>query len=180
MVATGKVVVGVDGTPGALNALGWACHYATLAGTGVDVVRVWAPTDHRPPADGPAALADLVAGWVRERAVTVEVQVREVDGMVVQALVDESHHAALVVLGSRGHHHGPVAIMGSVSRAVAERAACPVVVVHPHDHVPGIAHPDAAASPARSRSDRPGGGSPREARRASGRTPQCASSAPTA
>ncbi|MEZ5298317.1 MAG: universal stress protein [Ilumatobacteraceae bacterium] len=148
MVATGKVVVGVDGTPGALNALGWACHYATLAGTGVDVVRVWAPTDHRPPADGPAALADLVAGWVREHAVTVEVQVREVDGMVVQALVDESHHAALVVLGSRGHHHGPVAIMGSVSRAVAERAACPVVVVHPHDHVPGIAHPDAAAAPA--------------------------------
>jgi nucleotide-binding universal stress UspA family protein len=149
MVATGKVVVGVDGTPGALNALAWACHYAALAGTSVDAVRVWAPTDHRPPAaDGAATLAEVVAGWAAEHAVTVDLQAREVDGMVVQALVDESHHAALLVVGSRGHHHGPVAIMGSVSRAVAERAACPVVVVHPHDHVPGIAHPDAAASPA--------------------------------
>ncbi len=144
MVATGKVVVGVDGTPGALNALAWACHYAALAGTGVDAVRVWAPTDHRPPVDSVTFAAD-VARWADEHAVTVDLQTREVDGMVVQALVDESHHAALLVVGSRGHHHGPVAIMGSVSRAVAERAACPVVVVHPHDHVPAIAHPDAAA-----------------------------------
>ena len=57
---------------------------------------------------------------------------RVVEGSVVDALVDESHAAALVVVGRRGRHTLPAAL-GSVSRGVAERAVCPVVVVHPHD-----------------------------------------------
>ncbi len=52
------------------------------------------------------------------------------------ALLDLSHHAWMIVLGSRGR--GPVAslLLGSVSVSVATHAACPVVVRRPTD--PGL------------------------------------------
>ena len=48
-----------------------------------------------------------------------------------RALVDASPDASMVVVGSRGR--GPVlgAVLGSVSRTIAARAQCPVVVVPP-------------------------------------------------
>ncbi len=48
-----------------------------------------------------------------------------------QSLVEASSQASLVVVGSR--RRGPVigAVLGSVSRSVAGRASCPVVVVPP-------------------------------------------------
>jgi nucleotide-binding universal stress UspA family protein len=78
-------------------------------------------------------LREHVGRYAEDHHPTVGIHARVVEGSVVDALVDESHRAELMVLGSRGHHRGPVAIMGSVSRGVAERAACPVVVVHPRD-----------------------------------------------
>jgi nucleotide-binding universal stress UspA family protein len=45
----------------------------------------------------------------------------------VDALVDASHEADLVVVGSRGLHG--VQALGSVSERVAHRAVCSVLVV---------------------------------------------------
>jgi len=46
-----------------------------------------------------------------------------------QALVEASEHAALIVLGSRGHGRILGALLGSVAFAVTSQAACPVIVV---------------------------------------------------
>ncbi len=45
------------------------------------------------------------------------------------ALIRESEGAALVVVGSRTHGTARAALFGSLSRSVAQRARCPVVVV---------------------------------------------------
>jgi nucleotide-binding universal stress UspA family protein len=47
------------------------------------------------------------------------------------ALIDESEHADLVVVGSHGKTGLRAALLGSVSRHVVAHARCPVVVVKP-------------------------------------------------
>jgi nucleotide-binding universal stress UspA family protein len=45
------------------------------------------------------------------------------------ALVDASHHASMVVVGSRGHRPGTALVLGSVSDPVTHHASGPVIVV---------------------------------------------------
>ena len=52
-----------------------------------------------------------------------------VEGDAGEALVAESGSAQLVVVGSHGRSGFKAALLGSVSRHVANHAACPVVVV---------------------------------------------------
>ncbi|BCW48283.1 universal stress protein [Arthrobacter sp. StoSoilB13] len=55
---------------------------------------------------------------------------RLVQGSARAALVEGSKHAALVVVGRRGHGGFGGLLLGSVSSAVVAHAHCPVVVVH--------------------------------------------------
>ncbi len=52
-------------------------------------------------------------------------------GEPVRQLVDASRDASLLVVGTRGRRLLATALLGSVSRGVVERAACPVAVVRP-------------------------------------------------
>ena len=58
-----------------------------------------------------------------------EVERKLVEGDAGEALVAESEAAQLVVVGSHGRSGFKAALLGSVSRHVANHAACPVVVV---------------------------------------------------
>jgi nucleotide-binding universal stress UspA family protein len=136
--ASARIIVGVDGSPSSVDALRYAARIGTALGHPIHVV-----TTLDAPLYGEAA---TVAGWAPEQwAETV------LDGAVEDAfgdnvphgmtravrvgppartLIELSEHAAMLVLGSRGHGGFSGLLLGSVSAACAEHAHCPVLVVH--------------------------------------------------
>ena len=148
-IPSGAVVVGVDGSPSALQALDWAARQAErehrplvllhayraldtqanlwLVRAGADVAEVVGQVE-----DEARALVEGAAGLVREShpELGVTTFLRAADPR--QALLDAADRASLIVIGSRGR--GPVRtlLLGSTSVAVASHATCPVVVVRPH------------------------------------------------
>lgn len=83
--------------------------------------------------------AEAVRRAVEERRrshPTVGVIVRFPAASPETALREASHHARLLVVGSRGLGELRGMLLGSVSQAMLHHAACPVLVVHPQrDHV---------------------------------------------
>lgn len=140
----GLIVVGVDESPGSEVAVRWALDEARTRRAAVRLVCAyrWALTyrwdgmyagvtdpevqQMRQAADALVTKAiDEAAG----AAPDIEVTGTAIEGTAAQVLIDESEHAALVVLGSRHLKALGSALLGSVGAGVAARAFCPVVVV---------------------------------------------------
>lgn len=130
------VLVGVDGSDFAAEALAWAQEYAAAVGGRLRLVSVW----HWPASYGAATgfegwSPDADAGRVLEKALAslhlpgARVSSDVVQGDAGEMLVRLSADADLLVVGTRGH--GPVtgALLGSVSGHCVHHAHCPVVVV---------------------------------------------------
>jgi nucleotide-binding universal stress UspA family protein len=143
----GLVVVGVDSSEGAKQALRFALDEATLRQATLRVVHTWQygtigvrGIEGFSPVVG-ADLSDLrrnaevaldaVLHEVMPHSNGVVVERRVVEGSPVTVLVDESRHADLLVVGSRGHGGFVGLLLGSVSQQCAHHAACPVAIVHP-------------------------------------------------
>jgi nucleotide-binding universal stress UspA family protein len=134
-----RVVVGVGAHGASAAPLGVAFQAAAQRGLPVTAVHAWRPdlpADHEA-VYGPATAAEARAGqtldqalepW-RSRFADVPVETRLVVAEPAAALIRESEGAALIVVGSRAHGAARATLFGSVSRRVAERARCPVVVV---------------------------------------------------
>ncbi len=132
-----RIIVGADGSVGARTATQWAVDECRLRGCTLLIVTV-IPADPGAPAaewDGgrPAhGLADQLltaaaaAASVRQPGVPVTTLIDY--GPPVQALLELSLDADMLVVGTRGRSDGP-ALLGSVSQRVAERAHCPVAVI---------------------------------------------------
>lgn len=129
-------VVGFDGSPGAFGALEAAADQVQQGGRPplpVLAVTAWSAVGaagRGAPASAEDAelLLDRVRTWAATRpdlAVTCEVQ----EGRPVQVLERLSRRAALVVVGTRGRGGFASLVLGSTSRAVVQRAHCPVLVV---------------------------------------------------
>jgi nucleotide-binding universal stress UspA family protein len=124
---------------------------ATLRPSRVRVVHAWLPTAYSvgtwavSPAPHAvendiatkreAALADfrehVLAARYRENAGDVPVDVVGVEGVPDEVLVEQARDADLLVVGTRGHGQLASLVLGSVSRACAQHATCPVTIVPP-------------------------------------------------
>ncbi|MET8535967.1 universal stress protein [Streptomyces sp. NPDC005065] len=134
------VVVGVDGSEGSLRALDWAATEAARQRLPLRVIHasLWEHYEGLRPrfdTERPAEqiLAEHLVASAQERAQRLHSEVSVVADVQpedpVTALVQESHEATLVVLGSRGRGRIAGMLLGSVGLALAGRSHCPVVVI---------------------------------------------------
>ncbi len=144
----GGIVVGMDGSTGALRALRWAVQEAKLRNVPVRAVTAW----EQPAAYGSStayslgmdpsaqtqvdlALAERVeatrlkAEDVAAPHQDVDITYQAIEGHAVEVLLTAAHDADLLVVGSRGHGGFRGALLGSVSQHVVQHARCPVTII---------------------------------------------------
>jgi nucleotide-binding universal stress UspA family protein len=138
---SGRIVVGIDGSGAATDALRWAAHQAALSGSSLEVIMTWEwpaslgwsvpiPDDYDPETDVRQILNAAVDVALAEHP-NVTVDRRVVNGHPAPVLVDASKGAALLVLGSRGHGEFVGMLLGSVSEFCATNAHCSVLIHRP-------------------------------------------------
>lgn len=139
---TPRIVVGIDGSAASMPALQFAFEQADSSDAGLTVVHAWwldyaagavrivGYPDVRDELVEQQRLlvAESLAGW-REKYPDVNVREHLLRAHPVEALVDHSVGAELVVVGSRGRGGFTGLLLGSVSHGVLQRSLCPVAVV---------------------------------------------------
>ena len=138
---TGRVLVGVDGSPNSLTALDWSLRFARPGAT-IEVTWVWDTSPLAVGADefffpdaGETAelrfhhLVDMVMAHRDVSQLTVERTFRR--GRPREDLAMAAESVDLVVMGARGHGAVGAALLGSVSSWLLHRLHRPMVVV-PH------------------------------------------------
>ncbi|MEU7788878.1 universal stress protein [Amycolatopsis sp. NPDC049159] len=136
-----ELVVGVDGSAGALAAVRWAARVARERNLGIRLVRALPGLPALYPRNDPGYEQLLAAATGESRALLAEAR-DAVSGVRVEtvlrpeqpadALVAESADAAMVVLGTPGLRPLGRILLGSVTVALSAHARCPVAVVRPH------------------------------------------------
>lgn len=139
-----RILVGVDGSSAAIDALRWATDLARRRAATIEVVGVYRPHDPEVPfggefpwhraSDTHRRLRDRAQGHVDEAVIAVleesdvtwETTVAQ--GHPAHLLVEESRAAQLLVVGARSRPAGP-GHLGAVTRQVLHHAGCPVAVV---------------------------------------------------
>jgi nucleotide-binding universal stress UspA family protein len=138
----GPVAVGVDSSPGGRAALGAAFTSARMRHAPVLAVHAYPdplppitpglpfilPPDAKHVARYHADQVDnMLAGW-RSEFPDVRVEAEVATGTAAGLLVDASHHAQLVIVGSRGHGTLTGTLLGSVGHQLLHHADCPVMI----------------------------------------------------
>lgn len=144
MVASSRIVVGVDGSAPARDAIRWATREAIRRGAPLELVtstlfepgnysdavglRIGAFTD--PDVDAKKVLAeavDLVHETAGVQRISLDTSLHH--GSAADVLSHLSPLPAMIVLGSRGLGEFTGGLIGSVSTAVVTHAKCPVAVI---------------------------------------------------
>jgi nucleotide-binding universal stress UspA family protein len=142
------VLIGVDGSAQSDAAISWAAREASLRNEPVTLVHAVQPVVVSWPISGEQT---TVADWQDENARHVikharemlsaaldesrppEVRTEVLYSHVVDALVDTSKNARMIVVGSHGRGALGRLLLGSVSSGVLRHAHCPVAVIHADD-----------------------------------------------
>ncbi|MFZ3573022.1 universal stress protein [Streptomyces sp. BH097] len=150
---SGPLVVGVDGSPGALAALRWSVGQARLLRTDVVAVHAWQPSGalrapYAPVVGSPTAaddrsIADRLLRDAVSHALDTESGMRLrlllAEGPPVPVLIARAEQALLLVLGRRLRDDPAWPALGTVARECMRRAPCPVVMVPESSHGPSAA-----------------------------------------
>ncbi|MBI5090032.1 MAG: universal stress protein [Actinobacteria bacterium] len=137
-----RIVVGIDGSPAANEALAWAVAEADLHHVELVVVHAWS-YPYSPTVTSTSQARDLMEidaacvldralEFARERA-SIEVSGRLIENATVSALLDTVRDGDVLVLGHRGHSSLVAGLLGSTVNAVVDRCAVPVAVVRVRD-----------------------------------------------
>ncbi len=137
--APGGVVVGVDGSPSSVAALRWAARVGGALGLALHAVVSWelpssfamvgGVDEWNPETDATTALdTALTSAFGSEHPAGLHRLVQK--GQAARVLLEASHDAELLVVGSRGHGGFAGLLLGSVSTQCVTHGTCPVVVVH--------------------------------------------------
>jgi len=141
-VPGGHVLVGIDGSPHSAAALGYAASEALARDVPLVVATCYweepwgfAPEPETEPAVAAAhqaaALVEEAVKPHRDKHPGLRVEARTLHSMNPEhSLVEESEHAGLTVVGSRGRGGFVGLLLGSVSRTLVHHAHGPVAVVH--------------------------------------------------
>jgi nucleotide-binding universal stress UspA family protein len=134
--ATPVTIVGLDGSAESVKAFRWALRYTQQTGGTLEVLSAWTrPTSYGlplvvggldPEEEGKTILEQAIA---ESELPPERVKAVAVHGSPTEALVAESAHANLLVVGSRGRGGVAELLLGSVSTYCVHHAHCPVVVV---------------------------------------------------
>jgi nucleotide-binding universal stress UspA family protein len=150
-----SIVVGVDGSTGAQEALHWALAEGRLRNVPVRVVHAWTFGYIGSSVEGFAYWEDPISPYsvgagidlsdlhsaaedLLERSLAdvgdeiegVEIERQVIQGAAAAILVSAVAPGDLLVVGSRGHGGFVGLLLGSVSQQCVHHAPCPVVVVH--------------------------------------------------
>jgi len=141
-IPDGHVLVGVDGSEAAKAAVDYAASEAMALGVPLVVATAYWEEPWgfgKEPETDPAvtaahraaALVDEAVKPCRDKHASLRVEVRTLHSMNPEhSLVEESEHARLTVVGSRGRGGFTGLLLGSVSRTLVHHAHGPVAVVH--------------------------------------------------
>ena len=164
-----RVVVGVDGSPASLAALGRGVEEAILRHAVLHVVHAWQyPFDMTATSytavPVPAGEMEQWAEQVIDDALAaagvddkVEVVRQATNGGASLVLAEAARGAQLLVVGTRGHSRLTGLFLGSVSQYLAVHAPCPVLVVHgPGDGAAPVADSALAVPEGRAPASPPG------------------------
>ena len=146
-----KIVVGVDGSPGAAQALEWAVAEAALRKAALHVVHAWMvplieaipdawvigspsvePTDeevYKHLAASSRKVLDQALDQARALEPELELVGELMEMRAAAALIAAAEDAELLVVGSRGRGGFTGLLLGSVSAQCVHHAPCPVVIV---------------------------------------------------
>lgn len=133
------IVVGTDGSPHAQAAVDVAAYEAAVRKAPLKLIFTFPPRYSRfdvgesgiaqPIIDGCLRVLENEKARVLERHDDLEIETAFFEQAAAEALVEASSEADLVVVGARGMGAIRRLFVGSVSRAVASDAHCPVLIV---------------------------------------------------
>jgi nucleotide-binding universal stress UspA family protein len=140
-----SIVVGIDGSDTAREAMRQATALALSVGARIDLVTGYEPvTDARlreeiavpqdlhwmvNPRDDAVATLDAAAAEIREAGVQVDVFVRQGDPADAILDVAEERGADLIVVGNKGMTGAKRFLLGSVPNKVSHHAPCSVLII---------------------------------------------------
>lgn len=138
---TGDIVVGVDGSDGAVNAAHWAAAVAATFRSSLHIVHAM-PSIGYNLTDSVAAIRAAVMSYqrdwaeiivrealdaVRSRQPDLDVTTESMDSPVDEVLIQLGRNARMIVVGSSQVTPAGVLSLGSTTLAIATHASCPVV-----------------------------------------------------